>query len=123
MSLSRSAILNVNDTKLDKVNVPEWGGDVCIKTLTGTERDIFEDSYADQKMKQFRVRFLVLTLCDESGNRLFTNEEIDVIGSKSSTVIATLFDKAWAFNAFRTEDVNALGEGSPSDQSADSISN
>lgn len=123
MSLSKSAIVSSNDTKLNKVTVPEWGGDVCIKTLTGTERDIFEDSYADQKMKQFRCRFLVLTLCDESGNRLFTNDEIDVIGSKNSTVIATLFDKAWAFNAFRVEDVDALGKDSPSAQSDVSISN
>jgi hypothetical protein len=122
MALSKSAILAAFDVKTEKVSVPEWGGDVYIKTLSGTERDAFEDGYSNEKMKNFRPRFLVLTLCDESGERLFSDAEVDSLGKKSSTVIARLFDKAWGLNAFRTEDVDALGKDSPSGQSDDSTS-
>lgn len=120
--LDKAAIMAASDTKLEKVHVPEWGGDVYIKTLTGTERDSFEDAYSQEKMRNFRPRFLVLTLCDKAGERLFTDAEVVELGKKSSAVIAKLFDKAWALNAFRTEDVEALGKDSPSDQSDASTS-
>lgn len=123
MGLSKAKILSAKDVRLAKVNVPEWGGDVFVKTLSGTERDAFEDAYSDQKMKQFRVRFLVLTLCNDDGERLFTDAERDELGKKSSIVINRLFEKAWEHNAFTTEAVESLGKDSPSDQSEGSTSN
>lgn len=123
MALSKAAILAANDTKLSPaIPVPEWGGDVFCKTLTGSERDAFEDSYSQNKMKQFRVRFLVLTLCDDKGERLFQDSEVDELGKKSSTVINRLFEAAWGHNAFTVQAAEALGEGSPEGQSGGSIS-
>lgn len=122
MALSKSKILSANDTKLDKVHVPEWGDDVYIKTLSGTDRDQFEDAYSRDRMKNFRARFLTLTLCDEDGDRLFADEDVDALGKKSAIVLNRLFEKAWALNAFRGEDVDALGKDSPSDQSDASTS-
>ena len=121
--LSRDAIKKAQDWKLEKVEVPEWGGDVYLKTLSGTERDLFEDGYADKKMKNFRARFLALSLCDDNGERLYGDDEASELGTKSSVVLNRLFDKAWALNALRTEDVDALGNDSPSDPSDDSTSN
>jgi hypothetical protein len=123
MAMSKSRIVSATDTKLDTVNVPEWGGEVCLKTLTGSERDSFEESYSGEKMKNFRCRFLVLTLCDENGERLFADDEVEVVGKKSALVINRLFEKAWQLNAFSDAAVDALGKDSPSDQSDVSTSN
>jgi hypothetical protein len=123
MSLSKAAILAAKDVRLSSAEpVPEWGGDVYFKTLSGLERDAFEESYQDNKMRAFRVRFLVLTLCDEGGSRLFEDGDFEALGQKSSTVINRLFEKAWSHNAFTTEAVEALGKDSPSDQSGSSTS-
>jgi hypothetical protein len=123
MSLSKAAILAAKDVRLSSAEpVQEWGGDVYFKTLSGLERDAFEESYQDNKMRAFRVRFLVLTLCDESGSRLFDEGDFEALGQKSSTVINRLFEKAWSHNAFTTEAVEALGKDSPSDQSGSSTS-
>lgn len=123
MALSKAKILSANDVKLsDPVPVPEWGGDVYIKTLSGTERDAFEEAYAEQKMKAFRVRFLVLTLADESGERLFSDADVAALSNKSSIVINRLFEKAWSHNAFTNEAVEALGNDLPTDRSASSTS-
>ena len=121
-SLSKSLIMSARDVTLEEVQVSEWGGSVWLKTLSGTERDIFEDGYAADKMKAFRPRFLVLALCNENGDRLFTDAEVAELGKKSSVVLNRLFDAGWKLNALREEDTDALGEGSPSDQSADSTS-
>ena len=122
MALNKAKILAANDNKLDTTNVPEWGGEVYLKVLSGTDRDAFEEGYSEQKMKNFRSRFLVLTLCDEKGERLFTEAEVDDLGKKSAVVLARLFDKAWALNAFRNEDVEALGNDSTDDLSDSSTS-
>jgi hypothetical protein len=123
MALSKAAILAAKDTKLSApIPVPEWGGDVFCKTLSGTERDAFEESYSENKMRAFRCRFLVLTLSDDKGERLFTDSETTDLGKKSSVVINRLFDAAWKHNAFTTEAVEALGEGSPEGQSDGSTS-
>lgn len=123
MALSKAAILKANDTKLSEaIPVPEWGGDVYIKTLSGTERDVFEEAYAENKMKQFRSRFLVLTLSDDKGSRLFDDGDIEELGKKSSVVINRLFDVAWKHNALSNEAVDDLGEGSPDGQSDGSTS-
>lgn len=123
MALSKSKILAAKDVKLSEaVPVPEWGGDVYIKTLSGTERDAFEEAYAEQKMKAFRVRFLVLTLSDEAGERLFSDGDIAALSGKSSIVINRLFEKAWSHNAFTNEAVDALGNDSPTAPSGSSTS-
>lgn len=124
MALSKKAILAAKDTKLKgPVAVPEWGGDVYFRTISGLERDQFEDAYSEQKMKAFRARFLVLTISDENGDRLFGDNEVEDLGKKSSVVINRLFDEAWQHNAFTQEAVDALGEGSSPGQSEGSTSN
>jgi hypothetical protein len=113
MALDRKSILAVDDVRKEKFAVPEWKGDVFLRVLTGTDRDRFEESYADQKMKAFRIRFLLLALCDEDGERLFNDDEADVLGKKSSVVINRLFEAGWKLNAFTQEAVDGLGEDSP----------
>jgi hypothetical protein len=121
----RNRILAANDIKVEKVSIPEWGGDYYIRVISGADRDAFEASYADQKMKSFRVRFLVLSLCDETGDRIFTDADADVaeLSKKSAVVINRVFEAAWKANAFSQEAVDALGEDSPAGQSAGSSSN
>lgn len=122
MALDRKSILAADDVRREKVHVPEWKGDVFLRVLTGTDRDRFEESYADQKMKAFRIRFLLMALCDEDGERLFGDDEADILGKKSSVVINRLFEAGWKLNAFTQEAVDALGEDSETAQSGGSTS-
>jgi hypothetical protein len=112
----RNRILAANDIKVEKIAVPEWGGDYFIRVISGSDRDAFEDSYADKKMKSFRVRFLVLALCDKDGERIFSNDDVSELSKKSAIVINRVFEAAWKSNAFTQEAVDALGEDSPADQ-------
>ena len=62
--LSKEAILAADDLPREIVSVPEWGGQVCVRTMTGTDRDAFETSLLsrdsssssqDQRMQNVRV--------------------------------------------------------------------
>lgn len=119
MGLTKSSILAAinaaSDIKVEKLTVPEWKTDVYLKVLSGTERDAFEAAYTDQKMNNFRVRFLVLTLCDESGERLFDDEQVTLLGKRSALVINRLFEASWKLNMLSQEAVDAAGESSGAD--------
>lgn len=119
MGLSKSSILAAinaaSDIKVEKLAVPEWKTDVYLKVLSGTERDAFEAAYSDEKMKNFRVRFLVLTLCDEAGERLFDDEQVTILGKRSALVINRLFEASWKLNMLSQEAVDAAGESSGAD--------
>ena len=111
-----AAIQAASDIKSERMAVPEWGTDVFIKVLSGTERDAFEAGYSDQRMSNFRVRFLVLTLCDQNGERVFTDEQVSVLGKRSSLVINRLFEAAWKINMLSPEAVDEAGESSGTDR-------
>ena len=61
-------------------------------------------------MGNFRVRFLAAALCDENGGRLFTDDEVEELGKKSSLVLNRLFATAFAHCAFTGEAVDELGK-------------
>jgi hypothetical protein len=110
--LTRDQIIAAADAKSEVVNVPEWGGDVHVKVMTGTERDAWEASIldADDKVskKQFRAKLLVQTLVDEQGKRLFTEADLDALSAKNANAITRLYEKASKLNALTKEDEDQL---------------
>lgn len=105
-----AAINAASDIKTEKVNVPEWKTDVYLKVLTGTERDVFEATLGESRLS--RGKFLVLTLCDEDGNRLFTDEQVEVLNKRSSLVLNRLFERSWKINMLSAEAADEAGESS-----------
>jgi hypothetical protein len=111
--LTKDAILSVDDLPRETVHVPEWGGDVYVRTMSGTERDAFEaslirrDGGQDSRMENVRARLVALTLCDPGGTRLFGDDEIVVLGRKSARALDRVFAVAQRLNGIGTEQVDA----------------
>lgn len=118
MALNKEAILAASDLKQEIVNVPEWGGEVIIRTMTGEERDAFDsEMIRDEKrsLKNVRARFLSLILCDEKGNRLFDDKDISALGKKSAAALDRLFTAGQKLNRLSNEDIEELaGNSAPS---------
>jgi hypothetical protein len=113
--LARDAILAAQDLKNEKVEVPEWGGYVFVRCMTGTERDAFENEAYVVKGKNveinpenFRARLLVKVLADEQGKRIFTDEDLISLGAKSARILDRLFAVATRINGLSREDVKDL---------------
>jgi len=113
--LSRDAILSSDDLPRERVDVPEWGGEVFVRTLTGTERDEFEQSMQGKKDKinldNVRARFAVLTICDEQGTRIFNAADAAKLGSKSAAALDRVFAVAQRLNGFSNEDEQKILAG------------
>lgn len=121
MSLTKAAILACQDTKIEKVHVEAWGGDVYVRSLTGTERDKFESSNVikdrksqtyDVRIENLRARLVVLSVCDEGGNRLFTDADAITLGAKNAAVIAQLYDVAARLSGISKDDIAEIVKNS-----------
>jgi hypothetical protein len=107
----KEKILGAADRNGKEVQVKEWDTTVYVRTMTGTERDAFEGSILrDGKVSPdgLRAKLLVRCLADENGNRIFSDEEFEALGSKSAKVIDKLFAIAQKVNGIGQEDVDDL---------------
>ena len=106
--LTRDQILGAGDLAVESIDVPEWGGSVCIRVLTGAERDRFEQEIQSAKGKPIdnvRARLVALCVCDDQGLRLFTSADIAALGEKSATALDRIFTRSLSVNKLNSDDV------------------
>lgn len=122
--LSREQILAAPDIRTEVVEVPEWGGSVMVRGLSGRARDAIELRFtgADGKMDRnlggdFRAAFAAQAIVDANGERLFSDDDIKALGEKSSIALQRIFDAAIRLSAMRPEDVDGIYEDLKGDPS------
>jgi hypothetical protein len=110
--LTKEQILSASDSKVETVDVPEWGGDVCVRSLTGAQRDAFEKRLVSQRSKNgavdtsgLRAYLCSLTICDADGKPLFDESEIPKLEQKSAAALQRVFDAASALNGMAANSV------------------
>ena len=106
--LTRDQILNCQDLKKERVDVPEWGGEVYVKSLTALERDRFELQAQNKAVQNHRAFVVAMAVCDAEGNKLFTEADIVKLGNKSAAALARIFDVAVKLSRFTEEDIDQL---------------
>lgn len=107
MVLDRDAILGADDLHTETVEVPEWDGEVLVRSVSGRERAEFEvwvekaDDIED--LADIRERIVALTVVDEDGDRLFTEEDVEALTAKSVSAIDRIVDVAQRINGLGGE--------------------
>ena len=125
--LSKTQILQADDIVYEDVAVPEWGGVVRVKTLTGLERDGLEQSMLEGKgksqnvnMANFRAKLCSRTMVDDAGKRVFSDLDIADLGKKSGQALQRVFNVASKLSGFSDSDIEDLTKNLESGQSDDS---
>lgn len=115
--LSREEILAVPDIQTEEVHVPEWGGWIHVRGLTGTERDEFESSLMTGNGKKQKVtltgaraKLCSLSIVDDTGKRIFSQADIQNLGRKSASALSRVFDRAAALSGLTEEDLEEMTE-------------
>lgn len=130
MTLNRDQILESNDLTSEPVEVPEWGGGVLVRTMTGTDRDAFEDSLfsvdasgkASRDVSNLAVKLLTMTIVDDAGNRLFAPTDVAMLGRKSAAAIARVYAVASRLNGIGAKAEDDAVKNSVAAPSGDSTS-
>lgn len=125
--LSREQILAVQDCKIEDVDIPEWGGIVRVKALSGTERDQLEaaiigKSGEERNYSNLRARMVALSVVDESGDLIFDRKDIASLGAKNACALDRIFDVGQRLSGMTAKDVKELVGKSKPDPSDDSSS-
>src|SRR3954454_6933164 len=93
--LDRRAIFKTVDLKIETVSIPEWGGSVKVRGMTGAERDAFESHLVTQdkkgrtqtNMRNARARIVVMCTIDDEGKQIFQEGDIADLGRKSAAAL------------------------------------
>lgn len=101
----KQKILSFTDTKPIQVEVPEWNCTVYLRQWSGVDRDSFTSWFGNNKDKNGSLKILVLTLCDENGELLFTDEDMEALNQKSFKVLERLTLAALQLNGLNPEAV------------------
>lgn len=135
MSLTGAQILDADDVQIKPVPVPEWGGDVLVRGLTGIERDAYEASIQQIRPKpdgtkevvfvrdNARARLLVKCLVDDQGERLFKDSDAPALGKKNGAIIDKLYDVAAELSGLSDqarEEIEGNSDAAPSGDSSSS---
>lgn len=105
--LTRDAILQKADNKIEELYIPEWEGSVFIRVMSAGERDKFEARCLSTKVN-FRASLAALVVCDEEGQRLFEEKDIEALSAKSASALDRIFRSAIKLNAMTEQDVEEL---------------
>lgn len=110
----------------------EGHGKVFVKGLQADERDDYEQSLLERGpdgrsrvkrvQRNVRASLVVRCLCDENGERLFRDNEVEAIGHVDASVVDKLWDIARKLSGMDNEEEEALAEGFDSAQDGDSSS-
>lgn len=110
--LTAEDILGADDMPWEVVEVPEWGGSVRVRTLTGAERDRFERSIADAKGKvtfdNARAKLVAAAATGEDGRRLFSDQQAEALGKKSARALDRLYVVAARLAGLSGKDMDDL---------------
>lgn len=127
--LTRDQIMQAPDRCTEVVAVPEWGGDVRVRNLTARERDELEASVYQGEgrerranMRNLRARLVALACVDEQGARLFSDDDVALLGEKSAAAVDRIFGVAQRLAGLSTKDVEDLAGNSAPGPSAGSSS-
>jgi hypothetical protein len=107
---------------IERVEMPEWGGHIHIKGISGVERDAYESSMlkgTGRKQKlvtdNVRAKLVALAACDEHGAPLFDPKDADWLGKKGAAALARAYQVAARLGGITDEDIEELAGNSGRD--------
>ena len=124
MLLTKDQIL-ASSCATERVDVPEWGGEVLVADFGGDGRDLFERWCLDHKGERFvgvRAALAAFAIVGEDGAPVFSADDIAALGKKSGAALDRVYDVASRLNRLTKKDAenleknsgSATTEGSPS---------
>lgn len=118
--LTKEQILSADDIVKEIVHVPEWGGDVMVTTISGAQRDRYEQEMAGigkgKVVENFRARLLAKCIVGEDGKPMFDHDEVVLLGKKSCKALDRVFEACQRLNGFSDKDVEELEKNSEASQ-------
>jgi hypothetical protein len=115
--LTKEEFLKKRPVRFEDVEIQEWEAKVRVKELTAQARDRWEQSNLEDKgkgqmklrLQNARARLVALSVIDaESGDLLFSDEDVLAIGAQSAAVIDRIYDVAARLSGITDNDLDEI---------------
>ena len=121
--LTAAEVFAVNDITTREVAVPEWGGTVLVRALSGKEGDEYQESVMvlkrtgrkgrgpkqmEPRLKGAKVRLVRLSCVNDDGTPMFTKEQEPQLLDKSQVALNRVFDVAAELSGLDEEAMDEL---------------
>ena len=129
MALSKDQILASDDREVRSVDVPEWGGEIRLRAMSGTDRNAYDQSLitvnGDQvtpNLVNIHAKLLARCIVDDDGELMFEpgGQDLLALGAKSAGVLARLVRLAEEMNGLgqrAADEAKGNSEAAPTDSS------
>ena len=129
--LNREDILKAEDVETREVDVPEWGGVVRVRGLSGYERDAYQASMlafqkngqASPELGNMTAKLVARAIVDEDGLPLFNELDVGRLGQKSAAALDRVSNVAGELSGLTEKSIEAAAENlepTPNDDSTSS---
>lgn len=99
--------------ELEPIDIPELGGTVYVKAMSGKDRDKFESwALSDKGPRNIRGKAAARCLCDEKGARMFTDQDAGRLGDIRVSILQKIFSAIQRLSGLTKEDVDELEQAS-----------
>ena len=120
--LTKEEIENAKDWEPEAIEVPEWGGWVLIRPMSGFDRDRIEVLASEKKdMTNLRAEMVVASICDSKGKKVFTRREVGALGNKSGVALDRVFARALILSGLKKEVVEDIAKNSEGETDEESF--
>ena len=120
--LSREQILEAQDLVTERVEVPEWGGAVMVRSLTAAQMERVQEHIRGKGVKGATASLVAMAVVDEAGKRLFTDADLAGLGKKGMAAMQRVLRVVMRLNALERESLEALAKNSANGQGDVSLS-
>ena len=118
-NLTREMILEANDVQSEPCEVPEWGGTVYVRVMSGAQRDVFEQWAIDrrsnggqQSIRDLKALMVVLSVVDAEGKPLFELKDLALIQTKNYKAIDRIFQMSDKVNKISDKEIEEIAGNS-----------
>tara|TARA_R110000822_G_scaffold275773_1_gene397878 strand:+ start:12643 stop:12987 length:345 start_codon:yes stop_codon:yes gene_type:complete len=114
MRLNKHQIYAAVDFKTEMIEIPEWGGEIEIRTMSVGQKFDYDIFVAEKKPTMQELSLYLIKKCciDDQGKLLFTDEDDEFLLAKSVDSLMRLFEACVDLNRQRASDVEDAAKNS-----------
>lgn len=91
-------ILRISNSKTVEVDIPEWDCKVLVGSLSGANRERWENERRKENATNIRAMLVAFTVVNEKGDPIFTEKDIAELNKKDWRALERIANAAIAFN-------------------------
>lgn len=130
LPLTRDEIFGMEDILVEEVSIPMWHNrSVLVCGLSAAAKNQYQQSLVDMKngtqklrLENSTAKLVALTVVNRERQRLFTERDIEKLGTKSAAALECIVEVANRLSGMTKQEVDALVKNSEPSQSDDSSS-